>query len=111
MLCWACKSIFRGPLILSERGYCVSEERDHHLTAQSLAQAISQNCYICSSTFQQYQADKASTLGPQRLIEGLEGTKYYFSTDDRPRCPTLCLYWYGPDVNRYNYRYDQHDIE
>ena len=96
--------MFRGPLIFDERGY--SETRDHHLTAQSLAQAIRQNCYICSSTFQQYQGDKASILGPQRLLEEVEGTKYYFSTEDRSLDVSLWLYWCGPDRKRYNYRYD-----
>ena len=98
MLCSACQSIFRGPLIFSKHG--LSKNRDHHLTAQSFAQAIRQNCYICDSTFQQYQRDKASTLDPQRLVEGIERTEYYFSNEDGTRDPTLCLFGYGSARNQ-----------
>ena len=109
MLCSACQSIFRGPLIFDEDGR--SEHRDHHLTAQSLAHAIRQNCYICSSTFQQYQGDKASTLGPSQFEEGLEGMKYYLRRGDSPRDLTLCLWWYWLDVTISHLRYVEHEIK
>lgn len=108
MLCSACQSIFRGPLIFGESG--CSERRDHHLTAQSFARAIRQNCYICSSMFQQYQGDIASTLGLPRFAEELEGTQYYFSTEDGPHCLTL---WFLSRTEPYKnpFRYDEHEIK
>ena len=114
MLCSACQSMFRGPLILDktifdEDGW--SERRDHHLTAQSFAQAIRQNCYICNSTFQEYQGDKASTLRPSQFEEGLEGTKYYFKTGDGVCDLTLWLSCCWPYPYKYYYRYVEHDIK
>ena len=88
------------------RGSMIFKPEDHHLTAQSLAQAIRQGCYICNSTFQQYQGDKASTLGPSQFGEGFEGTKYYFQARDGPPYISLNLLWYGPDLKIYNLRYD-----
>ena len=100
MLCSACQSIFRGPLIFDAEGQ--SDRKDHHVTAQSLAQAIRQNCYICNSAFQH----KADTFSPQGFEEGLDGTKYRFSTEDGTPYPTLWLYGPEPDWYRYVHRYD-----
>ena len=66
MLCTACQNIFRGRLISRDDDFFEividgaeisnddeisdDDERsiDHHLTAQSFAQAVSQHCYICT---------------------------------------------------------------
>ena len=103
MLCSACQSAFRGPLIFDDSGY--SEGIVHHLTAQSFSEAVRQGCYICSSMFQQYQGDKTNTLGPQRLLEGIEGSEYYFSTKYSPRYPTLWLLGYESNIKVYSSSY------
>ena len=77
MLCSACQRIFRGQLIFNDKGF--SKHKNHHMTAQSFAHAISQKCYICTSILQQYQADRRDTLGPLQSAEVLRVTEYYFS--------------------------------
>ena len=108
MLCSACQSIFRGPSIFQDGN---GEHRRHHLTAENLAQAIRQNCYICTSLLEEYQDDKASTLDLPRLAEGFVGTKYGSSdSSNRYRCLRFALYSDWVDLNRSSIRYDEHGI-
>ena len=80
MLCSACQRIFRGRLILNDKGF--SKLETHHMTTQSFADAIDQKCYICISMLLQYQAHRKGTLGPLQLAEMFKPMVYRFITED-----------------------------
>lgn len=94
MLCTACQNIFRGQLILNDGER--REYKDHHLTAQSFAQAVSQNCYICTSLQEHYRTDhNRSTLGPLQLAEVLRDTGTQYSLDIKHEFSSVKLYVYA----------------
>ena len=108
MLCSACQRIFRGRLLFNDDGD--SKTENHHKTAQSFADAISQKCYICTSMLQQYQGDRRGTLGPLHLAEVLRATEYYFTKEHAKDDISPLILWVRSSDKRM-YWYDDYDPE
>ena len=73
MLCTACQSIFRDELGFDLGWY---GERKRHLTAQSLYQAVRQNCYICTAIYERcHEGDDICKLDPLQFTERVRSTK------------------------------------